>query len=172
MSLASTDSPAAAAGKYLTFVLAGEQFGIAVLAVREILGLLPVTPVPRTPHSVLGVIDLRGTTIPIVDLRRQLGIEPASAEEAAAGCIIVVEIEGTLTGLVVDRLSVVSEIAAADISVPPAFDATDRTDYLSGIARSEGQITLLVDIRCVLRSGGSKVRVDAALQPTLAPVAA
>jgi purine-binding chemotaxis protein CheW len=134
-------------GKYLTFFLAGEEYGLEILAVHEIIGMLPITRVPRTPSYVRGVINLRGKVISIVDLRAKFGLEPASAPET---CIIVVQVHGVPMGVLVDRVSEVVHIAPGDMEDTPSFGADVETDYLLGIGKVNGRVRLLLDIERVL----------------------
>lgn len=135
------------AGKYLTFVLAGEEYGLEILSVHEIIGMLPVTRVPRTPAYIRGVINLRGKVIPIVDLRAKFGIADAAATET---CIIVVQVNRVPIGIAVDMVSEVRNITAAEIEPAPAFGADVDTAYLLGLAKSDGRVRLLLDIERVL----------------------
>ena len=90
-------------GKYLTFVLCGEEYGIEILKVREIIGIMNITPVPQTPGHIKGVINLRGKVIPVIDLRSKFGFEEATHTKET--CIIVVEVQNILTGIIVDTVS-------------------------------------------------------------------
>lgn len=135
-------------GKYLTFFLAGEEYGVEILKVHEIIGTMPITRVPRTPPHICGVINLRGKVIPIMDLRLKFGMK--ATEQAAETCIIVVQLHGVQTGAVVDRVSEVADIAAGDIEDAPAFGADVNTEYLLGIAKCGGRVKLLLDIERVL----------------------
>ncbi|MCP4693175.1 MAG: purine-binding chemotaxis protein CheW [Desulfobacterales bacterium] len=141
-------------GKYLTFSLAGEEYGIGILKIKEIIGLLPITPVPRTAMFVKGVINLRGKVIPVVDLRLRFGMELKDYNDRT--CIIVVEIEGVagtiLMGIVVDSVSEVLNIKGSDIEPPPTFGAAMNTDYIQGMAKSEGDVKILLDIDRVLNA--------------------
>ena len=140
------------AGKYLTFTLAGEEYGIGILKVKEIIGLMPITPVPKAPHFVKGVINLRGKVIPIMDLRLKFGMEPLEYDERT--CIIVVEVstsEASVTmGLVVDAVSEVLNIKAEDIQETPSFGAHIDTEYILGMAKMDGKVKILLDIDKVL----------------------
>ncbi len=140
------------AGKYLTFTLAGEEYGIGILKVKEIIGLMPITPVPKAPHFVKGVINLRGKVIPIMDLRLKFGMEPLEYDERT--CIIVVEVstsEASVTmGLVVDSVSEVLNIKAEDIQETPSFGAQIDTEYILGMAKMDGKVKILLDIDKVL----------------------
>jgi purine-binding chemotaxis protein CheW len=139
-------------GKYLTFSLAREEYGIGILKVKEIIGMMPITTVPRTPPFIKGVINLRGKVIPVVDLRLKFGIEEMGYTERT--CIIVVEIASqagsVLTGIVVDSVSEVLNIKGADIEETPNFGAKFDTDYILGMAKITGGVKILLDIDKVL----------------------
>ena len=137
-------------GKYLTFFLEGEEYGLEILKVQEIIGMLTITPVPRTPEFMRGVVNLRGKVIPVVDLRLKFGME--AAEQTDETCIIVVQARGMEMGIVVDRVSEVLNIAADDIEDAPAFGHDVNTDYILGIGKSDGRVKLLLDIVKVLAS--------------------
>lgn len=138
---------AARAGKFLTFFLAGEEYGLEILKVSEIIGMQAITRVPRTPDFVRGVINLRGRVIPITDLRVKFGMPPGSGEES---CIIVVQMRDVQTGIVVDRVSEVVALAESDISDSPEFGAGVDTDLLLGIGKSGDRVKLLLNIDRVL----------------------
>ncbi|MGQ9859366.1 MAG: chemotaxis protein CheW [Thermodesulfobacteriota bacterium] len=139
-------------GKYLTFSLDGEEYGIGILKVREIIGMMPITPVPLSPDFVKGVINLRGKVIPIVDLRRKFGM--AEADYTERTCIIVVEIRGASSrvpmGIVVDSVSEVINIKGSDIEETPSFGGNLKTEYILGIGKMDGGIKILLDIDRVL----------------------
>jgi len=116
--------------------------------VREIIGMMPITPVPRTPQFVLGVINLRGRVIPIVDLR--LKFDMARAEQTDETCIIVVEAGGIQMGIVVDKVSEVLDINADEIEDVPSFGDEVNTDYILGVGKSSDRVKLLLDIDKVL----------------------
>ena len=140
------------AGKYLTFSLADEEYGINILKIKEIIGMMPITTVPQTPHFVKGVINLRGKVIPVIDLRLKFGMEPMDYGERT--CIVVVEIEGVsgtvLIGGVVDSVSEVLNIKEDDIDPPPSFGTHLNTDAILGMAKMEGDVKILMDIDKVL----------------------
>jgi purine-binding chemotaxis protein CheW len=146
MSAILSDRPALA-GKYLTFHLDHEEYGVEILRVHEIIGTPPITRIPRTPDFVKGVIDLRGRIIPIIDLRAKFGMAPSERGES---CVIVVQVRELQLGIFVDRVSEVAAFASADIAEPPSFGAGARTEYLLGIGRRAGRVTLLLDIELVL----------------------
>ncbi len=141
-------------GKYLTFSLAGEEYGIGILKVKEIIGMMNITPVPQTPAFVKGVINLRGKVIPVVDLRLRFALEAAAYTERT--CIIVVEVAGAngsiMMGIVVDAVSEVLNIRGADIENTPAFGVRLDTDFILGMAKAAGGIKILLDIDKVLSS--------------------
>lgn len=138
-------------GKYLTFVLAGEEYGLEILRVREIIGMMDITAVPRTPSFVKGVINLRGKVIPIVDLRAKF--EMASTEQTEETCIIVVDIGQVEMGVIVDKVSEVQDIAGGDIDDAPSFGVSVNTDFILGIGKSASRVTILLDIGKVLTQG-------------------
>ena len=139
-------------GKYLIFHLGEEEFVMRLLNVREILGLQDITVVPQTPSYVKGVINLRGKVTPVIDLRRKFGMEQIPYTQRT--CIIVVhaQIEGAtvLTGVVVDGVSEVLSISAADIEDTPDFGAAAENAYLLGMAKIKGKVKILLDIDGVL----------------------
>ena len=134
-------------GKYLTFSLAGEEYGIGILKIREIIGMMPITSVPQTPAFVKGVINLRGKVIPVLDLRLRFGMQAIEYTERT--CIIVVEITGQAgkiqIGSVVDSVSEVLNIKGEDIENTPTFGASLDTEYILGMAKMEGGVKILLD---------------------------
>jgi purine-binding chemotaxis protein CheW len=152
-----TDKEAKAAqreGKYLTFSLAGEEYGIGILKVKEIIGMMAITTVPRMPPYVKGVINLRGKVIPVIDLRLKFSMEEAQYTERT--CIIVVEISSRagqiLIGIIVDSVSEVLNVKGADIEDTPVFGAKLDTEYILGMAKTGGRVKILLDIDRVLTS--------------------
>ena len=139
-------------GKYLTFTLAEEEYGIGILRIKEIIGMMPITTIPQTPEFVKGVINLRGKVIPVVDLRLRFGM--GSIDYTERTCIIVVEIEaqaGTvMIGIVVDAVSEVLNIKGEDIEETPTFGTKLNTEYILGMAKMEGSVKILLDIGRVL----------------------
>jgi purine-binding chemotaxis protein CheW len=139
-------------GKYLTFTLANEEYGIAILKVKEIIGMMPITHVPQTPSYVKGVINLRGKVIPVTDLRLKFGM--AEIEYTERTCIVVVEIGGSSgmiqVGIVVDSVSEVLNIKPEQIEDTPDFGASMDTNFILGIAKMEDGVKILLDINKVL----------------------
>lgn len=149
------------AGKYLTFFLSGEEYGLEILKVQEIIGVMAITPVPRTPDFIRGVINLRGRVIVIVDLRLKFGMD--TVEDTEETCIIVVQVGGVQMGIVVDKVSEVLDIANQEIEDPPSFGADVDSDFILGIGKSEGRVKLLLDIAKVL-SDQDQEEMDAAME--------
>jgi len=149
--MAGQPSGAGRGGKFLTFFLAGEEYGLEILKVQEIIGMMDITPVPRSPDHIRGVINLRGKVIPVVDLRLRFGMQ--AAEQTSETCIIVVQANRIQTGIVVDQVSEVLNIASEEIEDAPAFGAEVQTDYILGIGKSDGRVKLLLDIDRVLANG-------------------
>ncbi|MDD3581895.1 MAG: chemotaxis protein CheW [Desulfobacca sp.] len=139
-------------GKYLTFALGNEEYGLEILKVREIIGMMEITAVPQTPDYVKGVLNLRGRVIPVIDLRLKFGLPAAEYNERT--CIIVVEVRGSggsmQMGIVVDSVSEVLNIMGADIEPTPSFGTHIDTEYILGLAKVKGRVKLLLDIDKVL----------------------
>ena len=159
------------AGKYLTFYLAEEEYGLEILKVREIIGTMDITAVPRTPQFVKGVINLRGKVIPVVDLRLKVGM--AEAERTDQTCIIVVDIGEVEMGIIVDRVSEVLNIAGHDIEDAPSFGAQVETDFILGLGKVNEKVTILLDISKLLshsdvvavQQSDAVARSDSSVQP-------
>ncbi|MBF0205207.1 MAG: purine-binding chemotaxis protein CheW [Desulfamplus sp.] len=141
-------------GKYLTFMLNDETYGIGILKVKEIIGMMPITSVPRTPEFIKGVINLRGKVIPVTDLRLRFGMRPMDYTERT--CIIVVESEledsTVFIGIIVDGVSEVLNIKEEDIEETPEFGTSLDTDYILGMAKMGGGVKILLDIDRVLNA--------------------
>jgi purine-binding chemotaxis protein CheW len=139
-------------GKYLTFQLANEEFGIRVLKVREIMGLQDITAVPQTPAHIKGVINLRGKVIPVIDLRLKFSMPPAVYTQRT--CIVVTQIQGDngpiLMGTIVDGVSEVLNLTGAEIEDTPDFGEDVAGRYLLGMAKVKGKVKILLDIDRVL----------------------
>ncbi len=135
-------------GKYLTFVLAEEEYGLEILKVREIIGVMDITAVPRTPEYVKGVINLRGKVIPVVDLRLKFGM--VEVEHTQETCIIVVQVGTVEVGILVDKVSEVLNINGEDIEDPPSFGTDVDTNFILGMGKADGKVTILLDIERVL----------------------
>lgn len=139
-------------GKFLTFKLGQEEYGLELLRVREIIALMDITSVPLTPPYVRGVMNLRGKVIPVVDLRRKFGMERTDDHDRK--CIIVVDVyrEGTAIqmSILVDAVSEVLHIPDTDIEDVPTFNAGVNSNYLYGMAKAKGGVKILLNIDTVL----------------------
>ena len=136
------------AGKYLTFVLAGEDYGLEILKVREIMGVLDITTVPHTPYYVKGVVNIRGKVIPIVDLRLKFDMPEAEyTDQRYNKGVSVGDVE---VGIIVDCVSEVMDIAEGDIEDTPEFGAEVDTHAILGMSKAGGKVTILLDINKVL----------------------
>ncbi len=140
------------AGKYLAFALGHEEYGLPVLKVREIIKVMEITQVPQVPAHVRGVLNLRGKVIPVIDLRLKFGFPPQDYTERT--CIIVVDVSlsgaNVMMGIVVDSVSEVLNIAAADIDLAPDFGGHVTTDYVLALAKVKGTVKILLDLDRVL----------------------
>ena len=155
--------------KFLSFCLGHEEYGIEILRVREIIGLLDITPLPQTPDYVKGVVNLRGKIIPVIELRAKFGM--SSVEYTEETCIIVVEVtdpdgvERFQTGVVVDTVSEVTDIDKAQIEPPPRFGCQLNTDFILGMGKVKEKVIILLDIDKVLTqedfAGLSQISADA-----------
>ncbi len=139
-------------GKYLTFSLADEEYGIGILRIKEIIGMMPITSVPQTPEYLKGVINLRGKVIPVIDLRLKFNMECIDYTERT--CIIVVEIDGisgmVQIGVVVDSVSEVINVKAEEIENAPNFGNSLDAEYVLGMAKMDSGVKILLDIDQVL----------------------
>ncbi len=151
-------------GKYLTFALADEEYGIGILKIKEIIGMMPITTVPQTPEFVKGVINLRGKVIPVMDLRLRFGMDSIEYDERT--CIIVVEVTGgagvVQIGTVVDTVSEVLNVPGKDIEDTPTFGTKLDTEYILGMAKMEGDVKILLDIDQVLNAEEIAILEEAA----------
>lgn len=132
------------AGQYLTFVLKGQRYGVPISSVREINRVSTITPVPQTPSYMVGVINLRGKVIPVVDLRLKFGME--QAEHTRETCIIVIESVGGQTGMIVDSVSEVVDFTDAQIEPPPSVGDSSRTSFVTGMGKTENRIIILLNV--------------------------
>jgi len=145
---ATTREVSSLAGKYLTFALAGEEYGLPVLKVREIIKILDITVVPQAPPHVKGVINLRGKVIPVVDLRLKFGFASQDYDERT--CIIVIEValqtSKVMMGVVVDAVSEVLTITSDEIEATPDFGEHVNTEFMRGVAKIKGRVKFLLDL--------------------------
>ncbi len=146
--LAHEISPAAEAAQYLTFSLGGEEYGVDILKVQEIRGSSPITALPNSPGYVKGVMNLRGSIIPVVDLRARLGM--GDGGRAAAGVIVVVTVGSKVKGMIVDTVSDVVGIPAAEIQPPPDLETPPGPRFVKGLAKGGDKLVVLLDLDQVL----------------------
>lgn len=149
---AAIDSPVVSArgGKYLTFVLGQEEYGIGIMHVREIIGMMAITAVPQTPDFVKGVINLRGKVIPVIDLRLKFGLP--EVQHTAETCVIVVEVRQSQMGVIVDTVREVMDIEDGQIEDPPRFGTKVDTEFILGMGKVGNKVEILLDIGKVLTS--------------------
>lgn len=159
MTLDSSAAPTTTAkpGRYLTFTLGRESYGLPVLGVREIIRLCPITPVPRMPAYIKGVINLRGKVIPILDLRAKFQLSSGSYGERA--CIIVTQVgdlpaHATLMGAIVDAVEEVVQLGPAELEPKPDFGGSPDTTYILGMATVHGGVKTLLDLNKVFLTEG------------------
>ena len=159
------------AGKYLTFFLADEEYGVEILKVQEIIGRMPITPVPLTSKYITGVINLRGKIHPIMDLKIKFGMDQTEITDET--CIIVIKTASLMMGILVDKVSEVVNVGSEDIEDTPSFGGDVNPEYLLGVGKTGGRVRLLLDIEKIITSadiihmkksieaGGTKSKVDA-----------
>ena len=141
--------------QYLSFMLGQDMFAMGILAVREILEYAGVTPVQQMPPCISGVINLRGTAVPVLDLACRLEREPVPVSKRT--CIIVVEVDGNagafVIGILVDAVNAVLDIPPSEVEPAPSLGAQVRAEMLQGIGKVNGRFVLLLDVRRVASVG-------------------
>lgn len=151
----SVASLSTAENQYLTFMLAGEEYGVDILTVQELRGWEHTTPIPNTPAFVLGVINLRGVVVPIVDLRARFGL--AAMEYGPTTVVIIVKVEAAgkerVLGIVVDAVSEVYDINKDDMQPPPDMDGSISIDFVTGLATMDDKMVILLDINKLVNEG-------------------
>lgn len=139
-------------GKYLTFSLGTEEYGIVITKIREIIGIMEITAVPHTPAFIKGVINLRGRVIPIIELRMKFGMELKEYDDRT--CIIVVDVPGpngtVQVGMLVDSVSEVMNITSQDIEPPPDFGTATDASNIIGMGKIKGKLKILLDVDQVI----------------------
>jgi purine-binding chemotaxis protein CheW len=152
------------AGKYLTFALGREEYGLPVLKVREIIKMMDITAVPQVPAAIRGVMNLRGKVIPVIDLRIRFGL--ASQADTDRSSIIVVDLlvggDRVQMGVVVDAVRDVLNITDAEIQEPPQFGTEVATDFMTGLAKVKGTVKILLDLDVLFREDAAAVVEHAA----------
>ena len=167
MAVESAVAKIAQAGKYLSFVLGEEEYGLEILRVQEINGMMDITRVPRTPSYVRGVINLRGRVIPVISLREHFNME--SADDTEKTCIILVQVQYGDTeitmGIVVDEVSEVLNILDNQIEPPPSFGGgMEEIDFITGMGKLDDKVVILLDIDRVLDGEKLETAIQATLQ--------
>jgi len=127
----------------VTFRLADETYGIPIVFIQEIIRFREITRIPRTTDYIRGVVNLRGKIVPVIDLRRRLGLPPA--EETSAARIIVVQVEKNVVGLIVDAVTEVLRLPAAQIEPPSDLVADIEADFVRGVGKQDQQLVILLD---------------------------
>ncbi len=163
MSAQSTEKLAASATlQFLTFALGAEEYGVEILKIQEIKGFSAITPLPNAPPYVKGVMNLRGTIVPIVDLRKKFGM-PEEAYTAFT-VIVVVQVQGQIMGFIVDAVSEVLTVSETDIQPTPDLHGQVDTTFLNGLAKTGEKLVILLDIDKVLTAGEIALAAEAASQ--------
>lgn len=160
---AQASGAAADTQQYLTFVLAGEVFAMGILAIKEIIEYANLTEVPMMPEYVRGVINLRGSVVPVIDLSVRFGKPPSPVTKRT--CIVIIEIVARgarhVFGVVVDAVNAVLDIPAAEVEPPPTFGTHVRTDFIHGMGKVNGKFVILLDVDHVLATDEMDALVEA-----------
>lgn len=135
-------------GKYLTFVLCNEEYGIEIIKVKEIIGIMNITSMPQMPDYMKGVINLRGKIIPIIDLRLKFGFQ--ETEHSKETCIIVIEVNHKVTGVIVDTVSEVLDVNSEELEQAPNLGNGVNTDTILGMAKVKDKVKILLNIDRIL----------------------
>ena len=153
---------AAEPAQVLTFVLAGELYGIGILSIKEIISYTALTTVPMMPAFARGVINLRGAVVPVVDLLARFG--KASSEVTKRTCIVIIDVmlgsDRHVLGLVVDAVNAVLDIPQSDIEPPPAFGASIRTEFIRGMVKINSKFVIVIDVDHVLAADEVQALAD------------
>ena len=135
--------------QWVTFSLGAEHFGVPVMQVQEVLRVTEIAPVPGAPGHVLGIINLRGKVVSVIDGRARFGLMPEELTDASR--IVIIEVKGQVAGLLVDSVAEVANLRASDVEPPPKVAADDTANYIQGVAnRSEHGLLILVDLNRLL----------------------
>lgn len=135
-------------GKFLTFFLGNEEYAIEILKVQEIIGLMAITPVPRMPDYIRGVLNLRGKIVPVMNLRTRFGLE--EIDDTDETCIIVVQDGKYLMGVLVDKVSEVVDIETEEIEDVPSVGVADQSEYLAGLGKVRDSVKMIIEVQKVL----------------------
>ncbi len=137
-------------GKFLTFFLGEEEYALEILKVQEIIGLMQITPVPKTPDSVLGIINLRGKIIPVLDLRSKFELPAVEHDELT--CIVVMQVSEVLVGILVDQVNEVSDLDESHLQEIPEINAGPLSDFMLGVGKIDDRVLMLLAIERVIDS--------------------
>lgn len=132
------------ADRFLTLFLGDEQYGLEIDIVKEIIAMMKTTPVPKTPHYLQGVMNLRGNIIPVVNLRTKFDMEEKETDDRTA--IVIITIEGTNIGFIVDRVEEVLAVDKEQFSKPPSFDTSIDSEFISKMARTKEGVVMVLDL--------------------------
>ncbi len=135
-------------GKFLSFFLGTEEYAIEILKVQEIIGLMPITPVPKMPDYIRGVLNLRGKIVPVMNLRLRFGLPPV--EDTDETCVIVVQDDNFLMGVLVDKVSEVADIMSEQIEEVPSFGIKSHSEYLAGMGKVKDSVKMILDVHKVV----------------------
>jgi purine-binding chemotaxis protein CheW len=152
---ASTVTTLANEGKYLTFALGKEEYGLEILKVKEIIGIMDITAVPQVPDYVKGVINLRGKVIPVISLRRKFGMEEIDYTDET--CIIVMNLNEVLIGIIIDKVQEVLDIEQNNIEPPPSSGIAGKSEYILGMGKVGESVKILLNIDKILLEDLSKL---------------
>ncbi|HYX10295.1 MAG TPA: chemotaxis protein CheW [Bacteroidales bacterium] len=142
-------------GKFLSFFLGKEEYTIPILKVQEIIGLMSITPVPKMPDYIRGVLNLRGKIVPVMKLRTRFGLE--EIEDTNETCIIVIHQDKYLMGVLVDKVSEVVDIETGEIEEVPSVGVADQSEYLAGLGKARDSVKMILEVQKVLFDVPSRV---------------
>ena len=132
-----------AAGRYICFNLGSQEYGVPLLSIKEVLGLPEVTAIPQTPSHFLGIMNLRGNVISVMDLRAKIGLKSSNTDETS---VMIFDLGNYLLGVVVDKINAVIIIEDSEISERPMLEANKATDYIENVYRNKDHLVLLISI--------------------------
>lgn len=134
--------------QWVTFHMEGETYGVNVMQVQEVLRATEIAPVPGAPNYVLGIINLRGNVVTVLDIRKRFGLEPRQADESTR--IIIVESQGQTTGMMVDSVAEVEDVETEEIDIAPNVGSDDASKYIDGVVNRDKSLLILVNVDRVL----------------------
>lgn len=156
-----------AGGKLLTFVLGGREYGLQIMDAREVVKMMEPEPVPQTPAFMKGIINLRGQIVPVIDLRIRFDIPVGEPNEE--NCIMVVDLDGRMTGCIIDSLIGVTTIEPSQFEDNPDMGANINTDYLTGLAKLDKRVIIILDMERILKNEELAILDQSAGVPSEAP---